>query len=336
MDKDFCQQIENESLVEQYVAGTLSGELLEKFERHLKECEKHAGAVVMEKALKHGISEFARDEIKLNLKNRLKKREDTRFLMLRYAAILFVAVIAPLLLYYQLNVAPNAMTSISPESEKSPLSEEPITGQKPESFVTEEPGEAEQLPKNSEHGIAEKKVVQPAAPEGAVDQKHQPITYMSGQVRRPNVAHDQISESEIRQKMLQEDKASSLPKSGANYSAAQKEQMLKTQPAPATTQGYGEGEKFNILSKEINNKMEADSLAIKRCIADFIDINERQKYLLRLSINVFSDGKIGEIKIIEATVRSSDLEACLFGIIKAWKLPSDIGEGFVIQDITYR
>ena len=65
-------------------------------------------------------------------------------------------------------------------------------------------------------------------------------------------------------------------------------------------------------------------------------MNERPKYLLRLNISVLSDGKIGEIKIIKTTFRSADLEACLFGIIKAWKLPADIGAGSVNQDITYR
>jgi len=102
MDKNFCQQIDHESLVEQYVAGKLRGELLEKFEQHLKDCEDHAQAVLLEKALKRGISEFARGEIKANLKNRLKKREDTRFLVLRYAAILLVAVIDRNLLAYLL------------------------------------------------------------------------------------------------------------------------------------------------------------------------------------------------------------------------------------------
>jgi hypothetical protein len=100
MDKKFCRQIDRDSMVEQYVTGKLRGELLVQFEQHLKECEEHARAVLLEKALKRGVAEFARGEIKTRLRSRLKKREDTRFMMLRYAAILFVAVITPLLLYY--------------------------------------------------------------------------------------------------------------------------------------------------------------------------------------------------------------------------------------------
>ncbi len=35
MDKKLCQQIDQESLVEQYVAGKLRGELLVQFEQHI-------------------------------------------------------------------------------------------------------------------------------------------------------------------------------------------------------------------------------------------------------------------------------------------------------------
>ena len=124
MDKNFCQQIDKESLVEQYVAGKLRGDLLDKFEQHIKDCEDHAQSVLLEKALKRGVSEYARGEIKTRLHDRLKKREDTRFMMLRYAAILLVAVITPLILYYQFNVAPEEMVESVAEAEKEVLSED--------------------------------------------------------------------------------------------------------------------------------------------------------------------------------------------------------------------
>jgi len=83
MDKIFCQQIDQEALVELYVAGKLHGQLLDKFEQHLVDCEDHARAVLLEKALKRGVSDFARGELKARLHDQLKKREDTRFLILR-------------------------------------------------------------------------------------------------------------------------------------------------------------------------------------------------------------------------------------------------------------
>lgn len=79
MDKKFCQQIDQESLVEHYVAGKLRGQVLTKFEQHIVECEDHARAVLLEKALKRGVSEFARGEIKTRLHDRLKKEKTPDF-----------------------------------------------------------------------------------------------------------------------------------------------------------------------------------------------------------------------------------------------------------------
>ena len=143
MDKNLCRQIDQESLVEQYVAGKLRGKLLEQFEQHIKDCEDHARAVSLEKALKRGVSEFARGEIKTKLRNRLKKREDTRFMIFRYAAILFIAVITPLLLYYQLNVAPEEMAESVSEKEERVISDDAIDGYEEELIEmtgTETPG----------------------------------------------------------------------------------------------------------------------------------------------------------------------------------------------------
>ena len=108
MNEELCRQIDEKMLVEEYVAGRLKGDLLKNFEEHLVHCEKHAQAVLLEKALKRGISEFARTEMKSKLQQRLAKQGDTRFLILRYAAILFIAVITPLIIYYQFNVAPQS------------------------------------------------------------------------------------------------------------------------------------------------------------------------------------------------------------------------------------
>jgi hypothetical protein len=45
MDKDFCRQIDEEDLIEKYIAGKLHGELLNRLTEHLQECIDHSKAV---------------------------------------------------------------------------------------------------------------------------------------------------------------------------------------------------------------------------------------------------------------------------------------------------
>jgi hypothetical protein len=106
MDKDFCQLIDRDDLVEKYIEGKLHGEILNKFTQHLSECEAHARAVSLERALQRGVRDFARSELKSNLRHQIKKHEISRYYILRYAAILIVAIMAPILLYYQFVIKP--------------------------------------------------------------------------------------------------------------------------------------------------------------------------------------------------------------------------------------
>ena len=160
MNKNFCRQIDQESLVEMYIAGKLRGDILQQFEQHLKECQEHAQAVLLEKALKRGVSEFARGELKTKLSQRLKKREDTRFMILRYAAILLVAVVTPLILYYQLNIAPNEMAEKLPEKifDDEAVVMDVETAEQTEAFSKTEPKSRKSVRKDEV-----KKPIQPAA-----------------------------------------------------------------------------------------------------------------------------------------------------------------------------
>ena len=79
MDRDFCRQADKDMLVEAYVAGKLKGEALQKFEAHLATCAKHLHAVSLEKALKKGIAEFARSEMKWKIRQRLEEKERNAF-----------------------------------------------------------------------------------------------------------------------------------------------------------------------------------------------------------------------------------------------------------------
>ncbi len=309
MDKILCRQIDQELLVEQYVAGKLRGELLEQFEQHIKGCEDHARAMSLEKALKRGVSEFARGEIKTKLRNRLKKREDTRFMILRYAAILFVAVITPLLLYYQLNVAPEEMVESVSEKEERAISDDAINSYEEELQKTEEPPITELKARRSSLPNSEKEPVEPTARGGV--------------------------ESAKMQNMLKAVKATAPPKVEADYPLGEEPQAAGDIARAPASRGDGQGEQSPALIAEINRKVAEDSSSIKGCMDNFLGESERIKYKLELSIQIQNNGKIGEIKIIRTTNQSSDLEDCVLNIIKAWILPDDVGEGTVVREITY-
>ncbi len=112
MNKPFCEQIDRESLVEEYVRGKLQGEMRAQFEQHLRECERHTREVQLEKSLCSGVIEFARSQVRSTIRKDPRPREDMRYAILRYAAFLFVAVVVPLMLYYQFRIfQPRAQTS---------------------------------------------------------------------------------------------------------------------------------------------------------------------------------------------------------------------------------
>jgi len=113
MDKLFCEQIDREMLIEEYVQGRLRSEVRDKFEQHLLECDKHALAVRLEKILKKGVTEFARNQLRSTItRHHHQPQENLRVVILRYAAFLFVAVFVPLMLYYQFQVLQRSTTEI--------------------------------------------------------------------------------------------------------------------------------------------------------------------------------------------------------------------------------
>ena len=236
MDKNFCRQIDKESLVEQYVAGKLRGDLLDQFEQHLKDCEDHARAVLLEKALKRGVSEYARGEIKSKLRNRLKKREDTRYMMLRYAAILLVAVVTPLLLYYQLNIAPDEMTI--PKSDQEEVVTNDVMG-----IDQEEQQEAEEAPKEelkarkSASPHSDDKVVRPAAGGVAAAQQSERSSIPTKDATPLKVDDTKKARSSQIQNMLKSVKAPPPPKIEADY-PEEENQVMGDQPPAAAIQGY--------------------------------------------------------------------------------------------------
>jgi len=78
-----------------------------------------------------------------------------------------------------------------------------------------------------------------------------------------------------------------------------------------------------------------DSLAIRKCVDNFLNESERDKYKIDLNIQVLKNGEIGEINIIRTTHQSSELENCLFNLIKEWTLSPDVNDRQVLQELKY-
>jgi len=335
MDKIFCRQIDQEALVEQYVAGKLRGELLKQFEKHLKDCKDHAQALLLEKALKRGVSEFARGEIKSKLRNRLKKREDTRYMILRYAAILLVAVITPLLIYYQLNVAPEEMANSLAEREKSVLHDNKLDQHDEGQSEEEKSPKTEIRARSSNAQTTGEKSVQPAAAGVSADKISKESAKMDVKAKRLEIANKEQLKSQELNDFLKTMKSPPPPKIEADYPLSEESLSLDVEAPGMATQGFSEEGPSIALSREMYKKIHSDSISIRGCIDDFLADLELQNYKIVVRIQVIGEGRIGKINLVRTTHQSSDLESCLFNIIKSWTLPDDLEEGTVIQEIAY-
>jgi hypothetical protein len=308
----------------------------------------------LEKALKRGVSEFARGEIKTRLRDRLKKREDTRFMMLRYAAVLLVAVITPLILYYQFNVAPEEMATSVAEAEKKKLRQETkVAHEEAEQSAasedidlkTKQPPFTARKAKEKVTPAEEKKPVQPATPAAGARRIEPERTILIQEKEEQKIAQDQgeeeispedvITESSSLQDMLSAVESTPTPKLEADHPPAQQSSAEKTKNGRAALRTTSLYAPIAEKDSELNKNVTEDSLAIRNCIDKFLNESDRDKYKIHLNIQVLKGGKIGEIEIIHTSHQSAELENCLFNIIKGWIFSKDVNDRQVLQEIKY-
>ena len=333
MEKNFCKKIDQDSLIEQYVAGKLRGNILREVEQHIKECEDHAQAVLLEKALKRGVSDFARGEIKTRLRDRLKKREDTRFMILRYAAILLVAVITPLILYYQFNVAPEEMATSLPQKEQRSAveeSKEVLLEDKKQSALEEKSKESVRTSTTSE-----KKPPSPLVPASSKPSAPEGIIVTPQEEEPAESRHRFEDESAQLQDLLKSSKSTPTPKLEADYPPTAETSQEKAGQGARAYRTTALKETSPKTDLDITSKITEDSLAIRECIGSYLNEYERENFRIVLNFKVFKNGTTGEIRIINSTHPSSELESCLLNIVKQWTYPKDVIDRQVIQEIKY-
>jgi hypothetical protein len=309
MHHDYCRQVDQDMLVEAYIAGKLRGEALKKFEEHLRHCEKHTQAVSLEKALKKGITEFARSEMKVKIQKRLQKQHETRFLLLRYAAILLVAVITPLLIYYQYNVTPHVPPVSYYTEEEQTNREEPGPAEK------ERISEEKKMSPKPAGQPAEKKVPQykPTVPDKSR------ITAVKEEVNTPP--------SPPPKTVLDTEPAAGAGQDIEGLTAAvsaRRDQTAgavpgKTMMEPVSISKYpGAAESKKALEKELEKKVLSDSTRIHTCLHQELSREQMSTFQMTVRLDIDDSGMVKVLEIVDAGHSSQAVQDCLVDIVNHW------------------
>lgn len=335
MDKNFCRQIDEQLIVEDYVAGKLRGELLQKFEQHISYCENHAQAVILEKAMKRGITEFARGEIKAKLRERLKKNEDQRVMFLRYAAILLVAVITPLIIYYQFNIAPDQLTlppsPIEQYQQTAPV--DSITTEK--SLKERSEADLRKDTRKKERAITTKQEEEEVKDSGEKETLES-ISEIPKSVSPMPVGEEKfiLPESPVEEE-------ADLADIAAENMAEKPGSAIGNQSVSRAGRGLGKLAATSIRDKEslqteINTRIVGDSVQIKTCMETYLNGDKLTAYSINLKLTILQNGEIGKIDILDASTRSEELEKCLTTILNLWLVNPGSEDQIIKIKISYK
>lgn len=322
MNKLTCQQIDSEFLVEQYVAGKLTGELQDRFEEHIAECVEHTRAVSLEKVLKRGVRDYARSELKSRIMNRVKKREDIRVLVLRFAAFLFLAVLAPLILYYQFGIFQKEkipQLAVISDSVATPLASSALERKKMEISATEGAEKALKAPAKEIAAQPDSKglgltVPKPEPPMTKTEEKA--AEALSSQIPVPMEQEDQ---SMVHQLDVADNKAKQVANSRRSL-------MVSTGTVSGTVKPtvlvFGSD---NALHPKIGDKISSQIDQYEPEIRDCLKINQMGTGNLYdnlvIEFMILADGKTRSAKIIKTNIDLKESENCILEKINAWTFP---------------
>lgn len=101
------------------------------------------------------------------------------------------------------------------------------------------------------------------------------------------------------------------------------------EPVSEEGEDEGSGEGSTLISDEdletVRLYFERKSTVISRCFADAMDTgdvgDEAREMFLTVTVTVYPDGKIRNVRFSDATVRSDDIESCVREHIDKWTLP---------------
>jgi len=325
MYDSFCKEIDQELLVEQYVAGKLSGDLLYKFEQHINVCAEHANAVSLEKALRRGVREFARSEIKSRIKQRIHKREDMRIMILRFAAFLFVAVITPIILYYQFVLVPDRIEEAQEQGKiasdtaySAPAQEDDLSQQaKPEAVTIDVAGPEDK-------GISSEERVEIMPPVKSA----QDIAGKAGEavnepqaVKPPEVAgaaaeaEKSAEEYKLSQDILEEETLVTRKRIGLTSVSAVREASDESSLYVSAADQSLQAE----LTEMIGQQMVLYQAQIQTCVENYLSNEALNAYTIEIEFVIQPEGNITGVQVIKSAVKIPEIENCILEKIKTWK-----------------
>jgi hypothetical protein len=324
MDKLSCQQIDAEFLVEQYVAGKLTGELRDRFEEHIAECAEHAQAISLEKVFRRGVREFARSEIKSRIMSRAKKREDIRVLVLRFAAFLFVAVITPLILYYQFGIFQKedkiAQVKILSDSDKTSSGPAVLERKMQETSATastEKAGKAldENVAAQPESKGSGKTVTQP---EQIIAENEVPLS--KAEEPQPAEAMRLEARSQVQSKDVSLTRAKQV--------AGSKESLIVstgtvTETIKPTVMVFSSDNTLQPdVAEKISPQMGHYEPEIHDCLKKFLVGNGDRYCQLSIEFVILPDGKTRSAKVLKTNIDLKESENCILEKINNWTFPA--------------
>lgn len=359
MDRSFCEKIDQDLLVDLYISGQLSGGLKEKFEKHITECEKHAKEVQLEKAFKEGVSAFARSEVKAKIRQKIKKRDDHRLLILRYAAIIFLIVFTPLLLYYQIEFRDKnreqKMDSML-NNESSKLYEVEIVEEieENEDKKIEQPISAEGV------GFIDKNELEPkkSAPSKEPEEVESSKTSDPDQIIKPSPAAPSLKGGEVKSRAITvvddavvEDEEIKLEKTTRDKSqdlmGASKEKAIQPiMPLSTTSISQADDIKYvkikyqstneaveEVTFNNISTQISKYDRQINECFENITDDDRKQYTELMVEFVILQDGKTREVKLINSQFSQGDISRCILDKIRDWQFTDVEKELHVVKTI---
>jgi hypothetical protein len=292
---------------------------------------------MLEKALQRGITEFARGELKTKLKKRLKKRENTRYLILRYAAILFIAVITPLLIYYQFSVNESAYFELTP------YPDDYSTGEKADSVysVSPLPPAPPPPPEKSDKKTTVSRMNQRTATQPRIETET--VTgpgaaaseVEDGTAAKPAVSNE-VKQRAARAAVEREEKMADGLAEKSELPVLTDMMTAQKMPSVASAPTGTADSPLSKIHRILDQKIHEENKQLKECMEEFLSGPELNDYRAEISLNIGKTGSVRNVKITDSSTHSEKLEHCLIQLMENWTFEADSVERFVKTTIIYR